>query len=265
MLKTLSRHFGTPVMPIDRYCTQLETWGRCIAERASRLEKELFPNLHDWDNEKRERPPEAKAQREEYDCAKARHALHGQVPTIFTLLPKAAAGEVAKLTLQPDKKSERDYAIDALLDFEEAAHRVERTFLSIRKSNLLARLLYSGEKLRTVMCPEHKGKWSGIEWSDNVCPHKCQLTGWVQESTDQGKPLPGVQAVKMVPTGGAPGHVTMIRDVDGEVLGKATIQEIPKPKCGDIDDAHCESMCLLDAGHTTPHRDDLGNEWPRKN
>jgi hypothetical protein len=34
----------------------------------------------------------------------------------------------------------------------------------------------------------------------------------------------------MVPTGQAPGEVTAIRAVDGEVLGKAVLHEIPSPK-----------------------------------
>jgi hypothetical protein len=76
------------------------------------------------------------------------------------------------------------------------------------------------------MCPVHKGVWSGIEWSNNPCPHKCQLTGWIQEEADQGKPLPGVQAVKLVPTGDD--KVKIIRDVDGTELGKAKMME-PNP------------------------------------
>lgn len=46
----------------------------------------------------------------------------------------------------------------------------------IRKSNLLARLLYSGEKLRTRECPEHKGEWFGLK-----CDHGCGGTGWLPE------------------------------------------------------------------------------------
>ena len=51
----------------------------------------------------------------------------------------------------------------------------------IRKSNLLARLLYSGEKLRTRECPEHKGKWSGCAAPGQGCPHGCGHTGWLPE------------------------------------------------------------------------------------
>lgn len=47
----------------------------------------------------------------------------------------------------------------------------------ISKSNLLARLLYGGEKLRTLPCPLHKGKWSGIF----ECEYGCDQTGWIPE------------------------------------------------------------------------------------
>lgn len=45
----------------------------------------------------------------------------------------------------------------------------------ISKSNLLARLLYDGEKIRTIPCPEHNGHWSGIM----ECAYGCQQTGWI--------------------------------------------------------------------------------------
>lgn len=36
--------------------------------------------------------------------------------------------------------------------------------LGIMKSCLLYRLIYLNEEPRTVPCPVHKGKWSGIQW-----------------------------------------------------------------------------------------------------
>lgn len=52
--------------------------------------------------------------------------------------------------------------------------------ISIRKSNLLWRLIYEGQPLRTEMCPEHHGRWSGYQW-DRFC--ECQngydVTGWL--------------------------------------------------------------------------------------
>lgn len=221
MLQRLSKHFREPVQPVSRYCRTLETWGRCIGERARTLQTELLPQLYEYN------APEHEAQKKEYDRAKMRATLQDLVPVGVSFLPDDFKASVLATVMR--ERTPREYKLDELLDFEEAAHQVERTFLAIHKSNLLARLLYSGEKLRTKKCPEHKGKWSGIEWSDTVCPHKCQLTGWVQEEDDQGKPLPGVQALQLVPTGGAPGEVTMVRDVDGQVLGKAVLQEIPKP------------------------------------
>lgn len=222
MLKRLTKHFREPVQPVSRYCEKLQTWGRCISERAGHLRAKLFPHLYEYKH------PEHEAEQKEYNHAKMRSTLHDLVPAGLSFLPQEFAASV--LATVRREKTAREHRIDDLLGYEEAAHQVERTFLAIHKSNLLARLIYSGEKLRTQRCPEHDGKWSGIEWSDSRCPHKCQLTGWVQEQDDTGKPLPGVFAVTLVPTGEGDGKSTMIRDVDGEVLGKAVVNEIPKPK-----------------------------------
>lgn len=52
--------------------------------------------------------------------------------------------------------------------------------VSIRKSNLLYRLLYKGEALRSSPCPAHKGKWSGLgSFDEPDCPHGCGFTGWL--------------------------------------------------------------------------------------
>lgn len=55
--------------------------------------------------------------------------------------------------------------------------------LDIRKSCLLARLIYAGEPLRTRPCRIHQGTWSGIGFEP--CPDGCnyglQYTGWVAE------------------------------------------------------------------------------------
>jgi hypothetical protein len=235
MLNQLSKHFREPVQPVSRYCRTLETWGHCIAQRAWDLKNELMPNLQDYDKsdpKSWKATSEHEAQQAEYDLVKARSTLRELIPTgVHRLKGKLSDGALAEIVkfVMEYKETPKEGQLGELLHFEEAAYQVERTFLGIHKSNLLARLLYAGEKLRTKKCPEHKGHWSGIEWSDTVCPHKCQLTGWIQEEADQGKPLPGVQAVNMIPTGEGPGHVTMVRDVDGQVLGKAVLQDIKKP------------------------------------
>ena len=58
------------------------------------------------------------------------------------------------------------------------ADQVQWVFVQIMKSNLLHRLIYQGEKLRTVPCPEHKGKWSGL-----YGPCECGFTGWLPEKS----------------------------------------------------------------------------------
>lgn len=64
------------------------------------------------------------------------------------------------------------------------ARSIGRMLTDITKSNLLARLLYGGEKLRKRQCPEHKGHWSGMEFYESRCKHGCGLTGWLPEDDD---------------------------------------------------------------------------------
>jgi hypothetical protein len=51
----------------------------------------------------------------------------------------------------------------------------------IRKSDLLWRLLYDGQQLRTRKCPLHRGHWAGV--TSEVCPHGCGHTGWLPENS----------------------------------------------------------------------------------
>jgi hypothetical protein len=62
--------------------------------------------------------------------------------------------------------------------------------LAIRKSNLLWRLIYGGERLRTKACPVHKGRWSGcILPGETQCKGACMsginVTGWLPEPGDE--------------------------------------------------------------------------------
>lgn len=50
----------------------------------------------------------------------------------------------------------------------------------IRKSGLLYRLLFKGEKLRTRRCPVHRGHQM-LGPSKEACPHGCGFTGWLPE------------------------------------------------------------------------------------
>jgi hypothetical protein len=51
-----------------------------------------------------------------------------------------------------------------------------------RKSNLLFRLLYLRQPLRTKKCPKHQGHWSGCKFGLDGC--ECQVgfdvTGWLE-------------------------------------------------------------------------------------
>jgi hypothetical protein len=82
---------------------------------------------------------------------------------------------------------------------QEAGRKLQECALPIAKSNLLWRMIYEGQKLRTKQCPKHKGRWSGYqtpppeEWipTDNPrhftfkpvceCQNGYDVTGWLPE------------------------------------------------------------------------------------
>lgn len=81
--------------------------------------------------------------------------------------------------------------LKCLQELEEGHRREYHQYLTqigidIEKSNLLWRLLYNGQKLRTKMCPIHKGHWSGC--APEPCPEGCSngidITGWLPEPDD---------------------------------------------------------------------------------
>lgn len=71
---------------------------------------------------------------------------------------------------------------------------LDRVLLDISKSNLLWRLIYCGEKLRTKPCPEHKGRWSGIQ----ECAYGCNDTGWIPEPEDRPTKEQYIKAIEEV-------------------------------------------------------------------
>ena len=69
---------------------------------------------------------------------------------------------------------------------KEFGQDVQRIFIKIRKSNLLWRMLYEGEKPRTKPCPVHKGRWSGCRLPEEMeckgaCADGLNVTGWLKE------------------------------------------------------------------------------------
>ena len=58
--------------------------------------------------------------------------------------------------------------------------------IDIRKSNLLGRLLYAKEPLRTRMCPIHKGHWNGQAMFFAKCHLLCDGTECLRERPDDG-------------------------------------------------------------------------------
>lgn len=148
LLVRLFGYYKEPVMPISRYCTGLRAWETAIQERARSLCQKLYPKMQGSTS-----APETKAD----------YALY------------------LEERQQGSRVSARLADVSDLRRFEDAAEAVHHVFLMIRKSSLLDRLLYGGEKLRTRKCPQHEGTWSGLEHNGNICPHGCHLTGWLPE------------------------------------------------------------------------------------
>jgi len=156
LLVKLSEHYKTPVMPVTRYCKSFEQWREALDNRVRRHLEKLYPDV--------------KADRKSPEYEAAWKLYHQE---------KAALPE----------EEERRRRVGRLRDLEQDMRGINQVSLMIRKSSLLFRLIYCGEKLRPTMCPEHKGEWSGLEMppipehgiEGNVCPHGCHLTGWIPE------------------------------------------------------------------------------------
>jgi hypothetical protein len=209
MLAKLSKHFGCPVMPIPRYCEALRTWQKALHERALRKRAELFPGTDSTES------PEREKAWENYCAAKQEWDKYNAPPVI--------AGHTRYEAMAKEGQEKRFYELQELFNSEDHANSVNLLFLQIQKSNLLARLLYGGEKLRAIPCPKHKGTWSGIEWSGNQCPHKCQLTGWIQEPVDEGKALPPLGPQPSFIENDESSGTVMVHGPTGEVLGKVKL------------------------------------------
>ena len=250
MLALLSRHFNTPVQPIDRYCASLHEWSREIRARANRLCVELYPHIHDegypMTAEREAASDLYRAEADQGPLVRLSPSTAAQVESLRAFIGgKARAADLMSACLQrglaayaaevghvlpaatmaPSETPEQARATDnrasqvALLrTYEEEASRIDGVFRSIRKSSLLARTLYGGEAVRKVPCPEHKGRWSGCELSEESrCPHGCQLTGWLPESKapQPSVQVHGVKAVMSIVVALDDGYKAIAFDADG--------------------------------------------------
>jgi hypothetical protein len=68
--------------------------------------------------------------------------------------------------------------------------------IDIRKSNLLGRLLFAKEPLRTQMCSTHKGHFNAEAMFFEKCPLLCDGTGWLRERPQDGG-YTGIQIVEV--------------------------------------------------------------------
>lgn len=152
MLRQLTEHFKQPVMPVSKYCDAFRTWEKAIYDRTDRLKLELYPGLAQMLGSESE-ADWAKYKSEMADPSQVEDSRRWRIHNL-----KGCIGDVSI---------------------------VQSVSLMIRKSALLARLLYKGEKLRPTLCPEHQGKWSGLEFPATpgfparICEHGCNLTGWI--------------------------------------------------------------------------------------
>lgn len=150
MLARLSEHYGQPVMPIGKYCKALVRWENAWHERAHRAIVAAYPGTGSDDHNERSKA----CRRFDEDCCARRRV--DSAHTISVLCSDA-------------------------IDAEEDAQAISRVFTKIRKSNLLYRILYADQEVRTEMCPTHKGKWSGCSWGENpcACNDDGNVTGWL--------------------------------------------------------------------------------------
>jgi hypothetical protein len=155
LLKELSVHYGVRVAPVAHYCSAFEDWRKAIQGRASRLFDELYPGIQ-GDS----RSPETIAAHARYKAEKVERDLK-------------------VLRTRGEEPTQRDYDLNTLEGYRQEVLLMDGFAIDIHKSDLLYRLIYCGEKLRTEQCPEHKGEWSGLEHPDHRCPHGCGLTGWL--------------------------------------------------------------------------------------
>jgi hypothetical protein len=88
--------------------------------------------------------------------------------------------------------------------------------IDIMKSNLLGRLFYAKEPLRTRMCPVHKGHYSGEAMFFQKCLHLCDGTGWLRESPDDS----GYTGIK-------------ISEFEAETIAENGVTKIRNPQTGD--------------------------------
>ena len=95
MLKMLAKHFHQPVLPLDRYCAALNSWGRVIGQRANTLRERLFPNLYDYGEKdetgQRQRTATAKEQQAESDRVEGIEKVRGFLTSGLTLFPPEVA------------------------------------------------------------------------------------------------------------------------------------------------------------------------------
>lgn len=86
---------------------------------------------------------------------------------------------VAEHLPDPDGTEEQPWRDHALATIAQAASELPFLSLTASKSNLLFRLLYLRQPLRTKKCPQHDGHWSGYGECLHGCAVGSDVTGWL--------------------------------------------------------------------------------------
>jgi hypothetical protein len=177
-LGELGRELPDPVMPVSRVVAALKSWCECVLAGAARDDVRTGP---DWF---------AVVESMKTVLASVdRTRIDVPAPVGDTILIDRLAvlssffGEPVRplAVLCPAVRAWLRREIDPIFNAKRPAP-VPSVQIDIGKSNLLWRLLYAREKVRTKQCPVHRGRWHGPSGPDGSdCPHKCDGTGWLRE------------------------------------------------------------------------------------
>lgn len=163
-LDALTAYFGgDPVLPLSKVCDAVTSWARCI-EAMNKEEKTANAHVE--------------------EIARRLSITHlNQAPT----LDWSTATDLQRAPFVARAQKMFDAGIRAMWVGGPQGARyfevLQPILIDIRKSALLWRLLYQGQKVRNVKCAIHKGHLAMHQWmgspSEGEKPCACNGTGWL--------------------------------------------------------------------------------------
>lgn len=154
----LAKHYGEPVRPVSQYCEAFRQWAAAWTIKAAELRKTMC----------------------EHCDGTGKVSKYDQGWKSLAHSDKLAAKTERCLYCLETPGRRYDYA-----EAKRIAEAASVLQIPIAKSNLLHRLIYIGEPLRTKKCPEHQGRWSGCDWNFDEdkpvceCTSGLNITGWL--------------------------------------------------------------------------------------